>query len=567
MQLLREVDEGFYYGMRTGVVDDEFRKGEVAFIMNARPSARGGVCQPIGDFEGVGRPTAGIPYGLVELTTAAGAKQLVEIVGDTAYYSTDEGANWSAIAGATGLREDYWSFAIYREGSSNVLCCANGGTSAYQYDGTTWSTISNIPSGTKYLEVLGDRLIAAGGSGVTVAASKVSDIDNGYGATSGGWTVKATTHDGDVEITGLFTLGSVLLVFKQKSVGYIEGFGYQTLQVAAGARGLSRSVGCVAHRTIAPLGDDGVAWLSRRGVESYRVGGRVTLISHQVQEIVDSVHWAHIEDAPGEPSAIWVEGLQEYWCSLPLGVPGCEWLYAYRPPRLSDDGVQLPAVHYLILPGTIAAQATVAIDSEQRLIRGATWSSLDVRHQWMTVDADERLGIAIGPAVGGQLTQSEQFELQYDYDSATESPPRSLAMATRSGEPKPCFGAVSGYVVWAEEPRTSPVTVPRWEIVGRPYAFGDHFVKKKAKVVGVIGAANAPSVLAQYSYAATVRVAADGAYGTDRFVSFGNSVGQPDQKHRRVGGRGNQMQVYMSSNVNVSVHGYDLHVQLLKERP
>lgn len=375
MRLLREAQTSFARGVNDSSAPDEYYPDQAQVMINGRPSFQGNAAERMaGQYLLASRQNwtslaASTCYGAIEFYTAAGVQQIVAAFDDAMYFSTDGGATFTQITGATSLREDYWSFVIYREGSSNVLCSANGGTNSYQYDGTTWATISNIPSGTNLLAVLGDRLVAAGGSGVTVEASAVGNIDDGYGGGTGGWTVKATTHDGDTALTGLFTLGSMLLVFKRKSVGFIEGFGYQTLQVETGARGLSRSVGCVARRSIAPCGDQAVMWLSERGFEYYPLGGLIQLASAHQQRFVGRISKEAIRQYPGLPSAMWVPGKQEYWCAVPVanGVTTAlsstrnTWTYIFRPPA----GDRPPAA-YMRYP-TDSGDSTLTIGTDRML--------------------------------------------------------------------------------------------------------------------------------------------------------------------------------------------------------
>jgi len=375
MRLLREVQTSFARGVNDSAAPDEYSPDQAQVMINGRPSFQGNAVERMAGQYELSSPTnwtsvdGSTCYGAIEFYTAAGAQQIVAAFDDAMYVSTDGGSTFSAIAGATSLTEEYWGFAIIREGAANVLCCVNGGTNSYQYDGTTWATISNIPANTKYLAVMGNRLIAAGGSGVTVAASKVSDIDNGYGSSAGGWTVVASTNDGDTEIKGLFVLGSVLLVFKRKSVGYIEGFGYQTLQVETGSRGISRSVGCIAHRSIAPAGDQAVMWLSERGFEYYAIGSVIQLASAYQQRFVGKIARSAVHQHEGLPSAIWLASRREYWCALPvangvgtaLSATRNTWTYIFRP----QTGERPPAA-YMRYPTTLAS-SSFAVGSDGML--------------------------------------------------------------------------------------------------------------------------------------------------------------------------------------------------------
>ena len=77
----------------------------------------------------------------------------------------------------------------------------------------------------KHLAVFNDRLYGSDGT-ITVRGSKVAD-PSVLATADGGLSIQCQAHDDDPEITGIWTHGVVLLVFKRRSMGYIEGFGFQ----------------------------------------------------------------------------------------------------------------------------------------------------------------------------------------------------------------------------------------------------------------------------------------------------------------------------------------------------
>ena len=155
MRLLRDVTASFAGGVNDSVAQDEYLPHQAQVLVNARPSLLGNAVEWS---DWAARLSAGYnfaadasynesaTYGAIEFYTSAGVQQIVAAFNDEMYYSTDGGVTFTQISGATGLDEEYWSFAIMTEGGSPILCAANGGSSAYQWDGTTWSTISGIPS-------------------------------------------------------------------------------------------------------------------------------------------------------------------------------------------------------------------------------------------------------------------------------------------------------------------------------------------------------------------------------------------------------------------------------------
>lgn len=251
-------------------------------------------------------------FGGKLFTTAAGVRQLVAFFATKAFRSVDYGATFAEIA--TGLRQDYYSFATMRVGSTNYLYAANGDTTIKQWNGTTWTTLSNAPSGVKYIAVFNGRLWAAGHNGVVVQGSKIAD-PTVWSSAAGGVAVQVLTHDG-LELTGLHQIGPHLLVFDRQATSYIDGFGDQTLVVASGGTGFSGSVGCIAFRSIVSVGDNAVCWLSERGIEHYSPGSGIQLVSKGVQEFLSGIARDHIFANPGTPSAVYDEQTQDYHLAL-----------------------------------------------------------------------------------------------------------------------------------------------------------------------------------------------------------------------------------------------------------
>lgn len=251
-------------------------------------------------------------YGAVEFTRADGVVQILAFVGATIKMSSDQAATWTDVTPVTP-RADYYSFATMRVGATMWLFAANGDAEVWRWDGTTFTALPNAPTGVKYLAVFNGRLWFAGHSGVIVQATKIGDPT--VTATPDGLLVQILTHDGDVP-TGMYQLGAHLLVFDSQSTSYIDGFGEQTIIVAAGATGFSRSVGCIAFRTIVGVGEDAVCWLSHRGVEYYSPNSGIQLLTRGVQTFLQTIDRIEIASIPGLPTATYDEITQEYHLAL-----------------------------------------------------------------------------------------------------------------------------------------------------------------------------------------------------------------------------------------------------------
>ncbi len=311
-QLAEELTTDFSLGMLDAVAPTAFPKASVRTIYNGRVQPDGSIQRRPGSKRTSSTtPNNGIGYGGAFFTTAGGEDQIVDISGSVASMSADFGETWTSIA--TGLREDFYTIISMREGATQYLLMANGDTTIKKWDGSTWGTVANAPSGVKYIAEFNRRLYATGHSGVLVQASAVGDIEE-WDTADGALTVQV-----DAPPTGLFQIGPHLLVFDRTSTSYIEGYGEQTLVVAAGATGFSRSVGCVAFRTIVGVGDNGACWLSERGVEYYIPGSAIELISKGVQTFLGTIDYELIYANPGYPSATYDEIEQNYHLAISDG--------------------------------------------------------------------------------------------------------------------------------------------------------------------------------------------------------------------------------------------------------
>jgi len=309
-KLLTELTTDFRRGQVDNTAATRFPKDALALILNGRLEPDSSVAHRGGSerLHATALNSGGRGWGASSFVTAAGTVQFIVIAGDTAYKSTDYGASWSQIA--TGLREDYWDFAEMRVGASNYLYMANGGSGYIQsWDGATWGELTNGPAGAKQIEPFNGRLYATGHSGSIVQASQVADPT--VWASPKGLTLQILVASGGTP-TGLLQIGAHLLVFDENQTSYIDGFGEQTIIVASGATGLSRSVGLLAFRSLIPTGDNGCCWLSKRGVEYYTPGSDILLLSRGITEYIDQIDRQELLSSPGLSSAVYDQTKEEY---------------------------------------------------------------------------------------------------------------------------------------------------------------------------------------------------------------------------------------------------------------
>ena len=247
-------------------------------------------------------------------TVANGAPQLVVFVGSKGFVSEDNGETWTEIA--SGLPEAYWTFATLRIGDTLHLACVNGGK-VYTWNGALadgWAELDNAPEGATVATLFNERLYLAGHNGNIINGSAIRDPKRWD--TPWGVALQIAVHDGD-GITAMTVAGPVLLIGKRRSIAWMDGFGNSDIIVGQGARGISRTVGCVAFRSMIPAGDDAVLWLSERGIEIYTGGSVKSASDARRMFFRDEVNWDEIEANPGRVQAIWYPADNQYWIALP----------------------------------------------------------------------------------------------------------------------------------------------------------------------------------------------------------------------------------------------------------
>lgn len=111
------------------------------------------------------------------------------------------------------------------------------------------------------------------------------------------------------EVTGLISLGGSLLAFTPRST-------YQVILDAEGLRSipLSKTIGCVAPKSIVGLEDGSVHWLGRDGFYRYD-GGSITRTSDQITETVLALNPSRV----GRADAMYDPDTSEYRCAVPYG--------------------------------------------------------------------------------------------------------------------------------------------------------------------------------------------------------------------------------------------------------
>lgn len=548
--LREEWTTSFALGMNDSKAATSMSDREVSLLLNYRvtPDGQAEVRKGSQKTHTVALNAGAQGYGGIEFRTAAGTVQWCVFVGDKMYTSTNEGVTWTQRA--TALRTDYWSLVTMRVGATNYLLCANGGASSYSWDGATWAAIANIDANVKLLAVHNERVWSYA-SGVTVKASKISDFSTW--ASPDGLSLPVVTHDGDNEVTGMFSSGSSLFVFKRNSIAAIDGFGESSIVVATGARGVSRDVGCIAFRSVAAIAGGGVAWLSERGFEFMTPGSAPDLISSPVESFMKDIAWADIAATPGLPQAIFYPRTLTYECALPGAGTQNNYTFVYRIPTLGQMGAVSLFSHGTATGYTLYADSdgylnvqTDATRSQARTVGGYLSVESVSPGLFVNLDSDGYLGLATNV-----------------YD------PAAIFVADRGEENQAPIGiGYDGFVRFLDYGASDDLnssgasgTDIGARLLSRPMLFRDPFRKKRGRAI---------RALAQSDQGATVTLAllADGSRGSDHTATLGAAIGdQPKQVRANVNGRGRTLQVEVrTSKAGLKLANLSLAAELLKER-
>lgn len=435
--ILQDQVLGFFsLGAQDSAAATAFLDGEAALLQNLRISPEGTAEIRSGSMRlhATAMNSGAQCYGFTKqpFITAAGVKQWVGFFGDSAYYSTDGWATQTLIA--TGLRTDYWSLATIRVGSTNYLLAANGGASGYSWTGAAWATLAGgFPAGVKEIEVFNGRVAYTGHNGPLVQLGRIASISEFTGRFS--VSVQVQTHDGDADVVGLYQVGDLLLAFKRGSTAWINGFGQTDIVVAAGATGLSRSVGLLGRRSVQAAGDQGLLFQSDRGIEFYQPGAGIRLASTGLKNFFRTIALADLASNPGLSDAVFVPGLNEY--HLATSAAGSKNDYVVRVhldlPR-PDGGFACS-----LDPYTGTTSGTLYVDANGSL----TFSAAGDRQKLRTTAGSATL--ATGTQAGRYVEIDANGSLS---EVVMNSTPAALFVADRSGNENlvPHSAGYDGYV-------------------------------------------------------------------------------------------------------------------------
>ncbi len=218
--------------------------------------------------------------GLYEFVLANGTKKLLAATLDDVYDITDL-TNWTSIHNDSSLNGTNVEFAAF-----NDLCIFVGEeltTSKWTGSGASASLGGTPPANAKHIEVHKRRVFIANTSAGNsrLHFSALDNPEDWTTANDAGF-IDISKADGDT-ITGLASLGQVLLIFKKQSVWALYGNSPSNFSIAQ----ISPSVGCVNPKTIVKC-DKFAIFLSTDGVYSANSDG-VVLLNYNIKPTIDAI--------------------------------------------------------------------------------------------------------------------------------------------------------------------------------------------------------------------------------------------------------------------------------------
>ena len=281
---------GFGGGVNEGLPPLQIAENQASAMLNLVPS-EGGAATVRG-----GRSVLGTTLGAgIDYLGAHGTSHLLAAANGSMYKW--DGSAWVSIGTVTsGLAGDSCEFMGY-------TWFVNG-TDGDKWDGTTFSAITGLPAGTKFIKEDDNRLWALadkklsysalrkGEDWTTALDSGAIDLENPYGEVT----------------TSLQVFGGRVMIFTDHTFEEVYGTNPDNYQQIRG----SLQIGCVAHRSFQEIRGR-TYWLCHDGVYRYVGGVAPQKISTAVQGEIDSLNWS----ARSKANA-WVDG-DWYVLAIPTG--------------------------------------------------------------------------------------------------------------------------------------------------------------------------------------------------------------------------------------------------------
>ena len=194
----------------------------------------------------------------------SGADEIMIVTNGLLYTSAYGAFPWTYTAQSGALASNQVpSFAQFRDGANDVVYIGDGGL-LNRWNGTTLTTDIAGTIGAKYITVHNERLWSCG-CGVAPDSIFYSSLNNGdtlgNGSAGGGQIIVRTF--GDEAVVGLASINASLLIFHNRGISRLTGFGQDDISVTP--QGVTADVGTIAPLSIVASGNIGY-FISERGL-------------------------------------------------------------------------------------------------------------------------------------------------------------------------------------------------------------------------------------------------------------------------------------------------------------
>lgn len=197
------------------------------------------------------------------------------------------GSSWVAVYEyGSSDNNRLWDSSMFFDGSK--LYFIDGSLQLRQYDGSTLSTLSSAPSGSRFMTTHANRFYLANTNDNLLSYSGLRDAADWTGTNKYTGTGKITVETPDGEKpTGLTTYANHVILFKKWTLHELFGEDSTNFQMQN-----PYGVGCISDRTIVQT-NEALYWLATDGVYAYMGGAAPVRISDPINGYIRRINQSY----------------------------------------------------------------------------------------------------------------------------------------------------------------------------------------------------------------------------------------------------------------------------------